>query len=274
MTVPERVFWIASMPRSGSSWLSQVFAANRRVRFRMAPLYSSEFSGTVGACSTDEEWMRFFSDVFEAKGDFLCQERRRREGDFPDLAADSSEQRDLVIKDVRNHQVSWNLVERKELPVRVVYLVRDPRAAIWSWMRNDREFPSGGRDDDWRTGGTRKLGEGEYWGFNDWVGVTKRYLELGRAHPGRVEVIRFEELCERGAEAFKALFERLGLSFEDGSAGFLGSSWGRTSDRPYSVYRDRWSVLRSWEGGIPTGVESAIVEEVRTNGLEEFLYGQ
>lgn len=271
MKGPEQVFWIASMPRSGSSWLSQVFEAHSRLRFRMAPLFSKEFGGLVTAESSSGEWSEFFRKVFHAESDFLCQSRRRSEGDFPETAGSGAGETSLLIKDVRNHETVWSIVEKADLPLSVIYLVRDPRAAISSWITNEKEFPEDADEQTWRTGGSRKASPSEYWGFDDWMEVTQRYCDLQNTFPERIKVVRYEDLCEGGEGAVETLFLDLGLNFEGECRKFLRNSWAIASSRPYSVYRDRNSVIDKWKTCLSSDIADEIFMDANSSGLGAFL---
>ena len=42
-----KIVWISGMPRSGTTWLSQIFAASPAVRMKACPLFSYEFKNIL-----------------------------------------------------------------------------------------------------------------------------------------------------------------------------------------------------------------------------------
>mgnify|MGYP000598251825 FL=1 len=69
----ENVIWLNGMPRSGTSWLSQIFDSHPNVSFKLSPLFSYEFKNRVNERSTLKEWMQFFEEVSASDDEFVNQ---------------------------------------------------------------------------------------------------------------------------------------------------------------------------------------------------------
>jgi hypothetical protein len=175
-----------------------------------------------------------------------------------------------VIKDVRHHEFIPHLVAM-DLPFEVVHIIRDPRAAISSWIENPKEFP---RDADplanWRTGAVRKINASEYWGFNDWLRLTRMYLKLAEEHPGKVHVVGYEQLIDDPFTGTKALFDELRLPYTSQTEDFLRSSRSKNSADPFSVFKDP-SVKGTWREKLDPSIRQAIEQELQGTDLERFL---
>ena len=66
--------WISGMPRSGTTWLSQIFASCVDVRMKFCPLFSYEFKNILDENSSSIQWEKLFSDVYQTKSEYLDQE--------------------------------------------------------------------------------------------------------------------------------------------------------------------------------------------------------
>ena len=77
------VCWISGMPRSGTTWLSQIFASSPEVRLKFCPLFSYEFKNLLDERSSAEQWSKLFSDVYTTSSEFLDQDHLRKSGLVP-----------------------------------------------------------------------------------------------------------------------------------------------------------------------------------------------
>ena len=64
---------IHSVPRSGSSWLGQIFNSSVKVCFRFQPLFSYVFKGYLDEKSSREDILTFFKLIAKSNDDFLLQ---------------------------------------------------------------------------------------------------------------------------------------------------------------------------------------------------------
>ena len=263
------VVWICGMPRSGTSWLSQIIESSSSVTFKMAPLFSYAFKNKVNEFSSDEEWMTFFEEVLISKDDFLMQTERRKRGDFPSFKK-NKEISHLAIKDVRNHQVIPKLLELDNC--KVIYIVRNPNAAISSWLFSKKEFPAGAdMMSEWKTGKCRKKAQGEYWGFNDWKKLTTQYLNLQNQYSNKLIVIKYEELVLQTKATVRKIFDFLDLDILNQTEDFLTESNKQHDTGDYSVFKDKFEVLNKWKLQLPGIIQEEIINELSGTALETFL---
>ena len=119
----------------------------------------------------------------------MTQNWRRDTGELPRFDHARPSRRRLAIKDTRFHDLYMRGLELFP-QAQCVALVRHPCGALASW-RDSKEFPVGVPfETEWRLGGIRKSeGPGEYWGFDDWVRVTRMFLARQEREPTRVLVI-------------------------------------------------------------------------------------
>ena len=51
------------MPRSGTSWLSQIFDSHPDTKFKLSPLFSYAFKNAVNIESSKKEWLKFLDGI-------------------------------------------------------------------------------------------------------------------------------------------------------------------------------------------------------------------
>jgi len=269
--LPQRVIWINGLPRSGTSWLSQIIDSAQEVEFRMAPLFSFQFRNTMKPDESEKDWRRFFNEVYESSDEWMAQKERRRTGAFPIFTQKLDSPPILAIKDVRHHQFIPHLLKLK-LDIHVVHIIRDPRAAIYSWLNNAKEFPADADPmENWRSGKVRKINESEYWGFEDWIKLTEQYLRLKAAYPENVTIVRYEHLVEDPLEETRKLFAHLRLDLLPQTENFLKRSTESESEDPFSVFKTD-NVLYKWKGQLQPEIIRSIEKQLRSTDLEQFLF--
>jgi hypothetical protein len=268
--VPD-VVWIAGMPRSGTTWLSQIFASSPDVRLKFCPLFSYEFKNLLDERSSAEDWEKLFYDVYRTKSDFLDQEYLRKKNLVPVFEGKFENPKNLIIKSTRFHNLIPRVLELND-KVKFVHLVRHPCATIHSWLTNPGEFPDDANAmHEWRTGSCRKNGVGEYWGFDDWKSVTTQALRLSEKYPERYKILRYENLVRGTKDCTKELFDFLNMQYFEQTESFIDLSHSRHDCNKKSVFKDpvldeRWKL--SLDKSI---VEQCLLEVVGTE-LEQFIY--
>lgn len=266
----KRFIAIIGMPRSGTSWLSQIFDSCPQTRFRLSPLFSYEFKNQLNERSSRSDWEEVLRGAYGSRNEFMDQTYRRRDGQYPNFGQKDPQPEVLVLKDTRFH----NLVEPmlNLFPeARVVALVRHPAGAINSWLRAPREFPPDADPlTDWRTGACRKTGYGEYWGFEDWKWVTRLQLRLAQTRPQQVVVQRYEDLVSDPVEQSQQLFEFCDLMLGAQTLEFLKESQSRQDSNEYAVFK-RPAVAVQWREQLDPDIQAAIVAELGGTDLEAFI---
>lgn len=262
--------YLLGMPRSGTSWLSQIFDSCPETRFRLSPLFSYAFKNRLNEKSSREEWEAVFIGAYGAKNTFMEQTERRSAGQYPSFSQKVPVPPFLVIKDTRFHNLTPRMLELFP-DVKLVAIIRHPCGAINSWLNAPREFPA---DADplleWRTGRCRKAGYGEFWGFDDWKNTTRMYTELADVFPNNVIIQRYEHLVQDCVSETKRLFDFCGLSYTDQTANFLKECHLKHVDNEYAVYKDP-SVKDKWQAELMPEIRDAIIEELTGTELEVFV---
>ncbi|MDE0051136.1 MAG: sulfotransferase [Rhodospirillales bacterium] len=265
-----RPLFLLGMPRSGTTWLSQIFESSPDFIVRLSPNYSWEFKNRLDQNSSREEWASSFSYALHADDEFITQNFRRVTGELSTFPPRSMETvKRLAIKDTRFHDLYQRCMELFS-DAQAIYLVRHPGGMLNSWWRS-KEFPAQARfADEWRGGACRKIeGPGEYWGFDDWRDLTMRFLALERQAPARYRVCRYEELVRDRVRIASDLFEFAGCALRPETLAFLEESESRHDDRTYAVFKNP-SVAERWRSELPEDIREAIRAELAGTPLEDY----
>lgn len=265
-----RVIWVAGMPRSGTNWIGQIFASNPDVRFKLCPLFSYDFKNALDERSDADAWHRLLEATYSTHSDYLDQEYLRKEALVPNFAQRNPQPSTLTIKSTRFHHLLPRLLELVPT-ANVVGIVRDPRAAIHSWLTNPLEFPSGADPrTEWKSGHCRKTAPGEYWGFDDWRNVANLFLDLQSTYADRFHLLEYERCVEDPTACIKGLFPALGLDVHAQTETFLVQSRTEHKDHPRAVFKHP-GVSTRWKSELDPDISAEIVGALRGTRLASFL---
>jgi hypothetical protein len=265
----QKIVWITGLPRSGTNWLSQIFASHPDVRLKFCPLYSYEFKNALDENSSAKEWRELLKQVYYKKGDYLDQKYLRRDGYVPTFEQRNETPSVLVIKSTRFHNLTRGLMEKCP-EINWVAIVRNPFASIYSWLTNPFEFPpDADPKTEWRTGKCRKDGPGEFWGFEDWKVVSSMFLELEKTYPKRFLILPYESLVDYAQKQTRSLFSWVGLNFPEQTAAFLRASQEKHVNHQRAVFKTPSSTER-WRRKLDPEIRRAIVAELEGSLLTRF----
>ncbi|QBS10679.1 sulfotransferase domain-containing protein [Legionella israelensis] len=265
----KNVIWISGMPRSGTTWLSQIFASSPDVRLKFCPLFSYEFKNLLNEKSTLDEWEELFSNVYSTNSEYLDQHHLRSKGLVPKFINKKAEPDYLVIKSTRFHNLIPHLL-RLHNRIRIIHIVRHPCAVIYSWLSNPHEFPETADPlNEWKTGQCRKNGFGEFWGFDDWKHVCETALELSKQFPKQHMIIRYEDLVKNPIPCIQKLFSYAGIILENQTIDFINLSQSYHDNHKHSVFKKR-ELKEKWEDHLDPQIVSACMNEIKGTKLEQF----
>jgi hypothetical protein len=235
-------------PRSGTSWLGQLFNHHEAVAYRYQPLFAYEFKDWFGRHGVSAASVAaFHAALREAHSDFVLQPLRPAKAAEPEV---------LVWKEVRFHRLMGPLLDTGALG-HVAYLYRDPVDVLNSWYQAPKEFRAG-QDihAEWRDAPSKNTDDSEFNGFSRWKQSMALALALADAHPGRVSLVRYERLRAAPRETMRALLATVGLAPTAQVEGFIADSTSRDDDDAYGVFRT---------GTAPLALPPTIVEAIRAD---------
>lgn len=262
---------IHGAPRSGTSWVGQLFNSNEHVAYRYQPLFSYAFKNTVNRDSDAAEWRSFFDRLLVTQDDFVLQRGAAAlagyELEFPKL-----EITHLAYKEVRYHEVLQNLLSR--LPtVRGIGIIRNPCAVIHSWLHAPREF----RQEwdilsEWKYAPEKNRNKPENWyGFEKWKELAYLFSTLAERFPGRFRIVRYEELLASTETVLADMFGFCGLQLTPQVVEFIQTSRRQDDGQSYGVYRRHSSEMSPWKKNLDSRIADAIKREIADTKLEQYL---
>lgn len=264
------VIFLSGMPRSGTSWTSQIFDSSPEVRFRLSPLFSYELKNRLDKSSSREEWEEVFAAAYRSQNEFMNQSYRREAGEYPTFEDKLPDPSTLVIKDTRFHDLTESMLEHFP-KLKLVAIVRHPCGAVHSWLTTPSEFPEGADPlENWRSGACRKPGFGEFWGFDDWKFVARLFLRLQTERPGQIRIVRYEDIVADSVRVVRDLFDWCGLGWANQTKNFLIQSQTRHHEHEHAVFKSP-SVAHRWKAELDTTIRDAIFADLEGSDLETFL---
>lgn len=265
----KKIILVCGMPRSGTSWLGQIFDSSPDVAFRMEPLFSYRFKNVLNGQSRRVDIEKFFDDVYLANDEFMKQKENRDNGSYQSFEKNPKTEY-LVMKTTRHHALLPRYLELID-NIEIVSIVRHPCATINSWINTEREFETKGCtiEDDWKSGGCRKGEEGESWGFDDWLAVTRQHVMLCKEY-NNFNIVKYSDLIDAPEEMVKNLFASLSLKYTAQTDAFLTDCHSKHNENPYSVFKDK-GVKNKWESILNHDIAQEIIAGVKAVNLSEFL---
>ncbi len=275
MNRPENIISIHGVPRSGTSWLGHIFNSSEEVAFRYQPLFSYRYKHFLKLDTPTEEMKAFFKELYELEYDefiFLGEHQLRLEnGEYYNFQK-QTEAPFLVMKMVRYHY----LVEQflKKIPnMKVVGIVRNPKAVINSWMKAPKEFePDWDHLNEWKLAEKKNLGRAEeYYGFEKWKEISNNFLRFLEEYPDKFYLVKYEELVENTLEETQKMFDFCGIKVSDQVKSFINQSQSKEIEsHPYSVFRKK-TVKDKWQSQLDPRIKEVIDEDLKATPLEFFL---
>lgn len=257
------------MPRSGTSWVGQIFDSAPSVAFRMEPLFSYQFKNIISESSSKEEVAKFFSKVYLSDDDFIHQKENRSKGSYFSFEKNENPEL-LVVKTTRHHELLERYLTLID-SIEVVSIVRHPCAVINSWINTKREFTAKGCtvENDWRSGSCRKDGVGEFWGFDDWLSVTHQHQALCQKYTN-FNIVKYADLVHGLEDVTSKLFTQLSIPYTNQTIVFLKNCHNMHHDDPYSVYKST-DVENKWKDELDETIVKEIIKETVESGLGDYL---
>jgi len=246
---------IFSVPRSGSSWLGEIFNSSPETSYRFQPNFAYSFPLTLQRDSSFEEIQQFHKELALTNDPFVCDKlsisSKAKDG-FP-----KDKQKLLVWKETHFIFLAETLLKNSD--TKVIGLLRSPLACIASWLKIPKEFH---REWDvleqWRTGELKNEGkESHYFGFEKWKEAALLFERLAEEYPERFYVVNYDDLLLDTLGTVTKLFRFADLTITDQTLQFIQNSRNSSDNDAYSVFKKKNDDL-SWQGSLPGFVEDGI----------------
>lgn len=240
----DKVIAIFGVPRTGTSWLGQIFDSISNSVYKYQPLFSYAFKDRISSRSTNDEIQDFFDELICYDNVFLNQTDMREKGYYPKFEKDYSSGKILVFKEVRYLYIIPHLL--KVVPnIKVVMISRDVFGMMESWINAPAEYKKDWNIyEEWYFAPSKNdfLPE-NYYGYSKWKESQVLFKKMEREYGDKAIRIRYEDLCSDTLVQVKRLFDFCGLELEKQTINFLRESQSKTVDNAYGVYRKKGETL-------------------------------
>ncbi|WGK81282.1 sulfotransferase domain-containing protein [Vibrio aestuarianus] len=253
-------------PRSGTSWLSQIFNSNPNVALRFQPLFSYGHKSAITQYSKNEEIERFFWDILNTNDEFALMKAPMFKN-FPRFDKGSIDA--IVFKETKYLDVSEALLENSD--TKVIAIIRNPLSVLASWIKAPKEFdPDWNILEEWRDAKSKNRGPEDYYGFNKWVESTLMFHQLANRYPEQCLIVDYTELKNNTLPIVSSMFDFCGLSVEQQTFDFITASKSRHDTDPYSVYRSK-SIGEAYKNTLPKVIIETVTNELADTILEKYI---
>lgn len=266
----EQIVAIHGAPRSGTSWLGQLFNSHERVAYRYQPLFAYAFKGRISETSSSDEILEFFHDLFFTEDDFILQRGGGRLADY-DLEFTKGPLSHLIYKEVRYHHLLEPMLMRVP-DLFGIGLIRHPCAVINSWVNASREFrPEWNIKEEWRQAPNKNKGLAEnFYGYDRWKQLAGLFHSMNTRYPERFYIVKYAELLNHTAATMDRLFDFIGLSATQQSKNFIHASTTYDDGHPYGVFRKR-DGEEQWKCSLDPSIIQEIEQDLAGTSLEVYL---
>lgn len=264
---------IHSVPRSGSTWLGNIFNSHPNVCFRYQPLFSYAFKGFLNKSSSKIEIDRFFKQIKNSEDAFINQQEGIKKGIIPRFKK-AKKTTHIVYKEVRYHHILTNLLKQDE-NIKVIGLVRNPFATISSWLHAPKEFKSelGWKvEEEWRFAFKKNLSKPEEFnGFEKWKQVTQLFIDLETNFPDRFYLLHYDDLLKNTGEEVENLFSFCGMQKGQETLDFLEESSNKNDSNAYSVFKEKTSD-DGWKNELPNFIIDNIKNDPEFKEINDYFH--
>jgi hypothetical protein len=270
MTELREIIGIHGVPRSGTSWLGQIFNSHPDVAFRFQPLFSYAFKSYLTLNSTRSDMDNFFAGIYKSDDYFINMRDEQIHKNYPKFLK-SAKQDVLVYKEVRYHYLVPHILKVHD-KVKFILIVRDPLAVLASWAKAPREFnPQWNFNEEWKAAAKKNLDRPEeYYGFDKWKESSLLFMKCKQEFPDRVALISYTDLLGNTVGVTEQLMKFSGLSFDQHVIDFIRKSKSENHEDPNSVFKTKDNDT-GWKGFIPKDIEEQVRKEAKQSGLTDFL---
>lgn len=261
---------IFGVPRSGTSWLGQIFNSHPYVAFRLQPLFSYTHKGRLNENSSAQEIDDFFIEILNSSDSFTLMQDAYYHKSYPNFIK-SAESTHIVFKETRYLNIMENMLSKCP-QITIIGIVRDPRSVLASWVEAPKEFDAEWDIiKEWRWAPKKNAGKAEeFYGYEKWKQSARDFLRFAQDFPEQFRLVQYERLVNDPLTETHQLFQFCGLDVETQTTRFISDSRKRHDDDAYSVYRSKAGGQR-WMEVLPYEITQTILADLDSTSLADFL---
>ncbi|MEQ9064808.1 MAG: sulfotransferase [Vicingaceae bacterium] len=267
----KKIIDINGVPRSGTSWLSQIIDSCEDVRFKFQPLFSDSFKNALNLSSSRNEIIEYFETLYNFEDDYLDNIKLKRQNIYPIFRDKAGSPSILSSKHVTHHYLLPYLLKTIS-EYNVIIIIRNPCAVLSSFKHYPSDFNHNWDfKDEWEFAPKRgKFRPENYFGFNKWKEFAKLSIELKKIFSNRVYLVKYEELMKNPDSETEKIFNFYGMRLGDQTRKFINSSIQINKSDPLSVYKSDRDVNK-WKADFNIEIMQKIYSDIESTELAQFL---
>jgi hypothetical protein len=260
---------IHSVPRSGSTWLGNIFNSHPQVSFKYQPLFSYAFKDYLNDSSNASQIDEFFKAIHASNDAFINQKEGIEKDIIPVFKKDEVITHSCY-KEVRYHHILENMLQECKT-LKAILLIRNPLSVLQSWYKAPKEFKNGWVfEEEWLNAPKKNLNKPEEFnGYNKWKEATSMFLKLKTEYNNQVHLMTYSDLLKNTNEEVHKAFKFCDLEFHAQTYQFLTTSKLIDHNDAYSVYKKR-ELDNSWKE-LSSHIIDFITKDLKNTDLEHFL---
>lgn len=233
------IIGIFGVPRSGTSWLGQIFNSSPEIRYAHQPMSAEAFRDKIHARNSGKEMRAYLQEIYDSKEDYLTQKDGKEKAKRFFFDKESDTPPIFAFKEAMYLYMIPHFL-RNISDMKVVLLLRNPYDVLTSWYNAPKEFyPEWDIREEWLFAQSKNWFLPErYYGYHRWKESILLADQLLKEFSERVYVIRYEDLDAEPFEYVEKIFEFCDIKYRDQTKEFICDSRSKTEASPYSVYRN------------------------------------
>ena len=261
---------LLSVPRSGSSWIGKVLSSSPQVIYRFQPSFAYSFPHRIDEDSSAKEVQVFREALLKTKDPFVCG-KITIDGKKIKVDEDINMADCLVWKEVHNVRMANALLNQSD--AKVIGLIRNPLAVLYSWMKAPKEFnPEWDFEQEWKLAELKNAGDPlNFFGFNKWLEAARLFHQLKEKYPNRIHLLSYSKMIADPMGEGQCIFDFLDLEWNTQTESFIKASTSSEEVGTYSVFKKR-SEDDAWKGHIAESIVSAVKDELKALSLDQYLH--
>jgi hypothetical protein len=157
--------------------------------------------------------------------------------------------------------------------LKVVLLIRNPLASLYSWYKAPKEFrveQGWNFDDEWLDAPKKNLDRPEEFnGYKKWKEATLLFHKLKIHYEKQVCIVDYSNLLRTTQMEVERIFDFAGLKVPLQTLDYVEKSTSQNNENPYSVYKVK-ETDEEWHK-LPDYVKSYIYNDLKGTILESYL---
>ena len=261
-----------SAPRSGSTWVQNIFESHPCIITKFQPLFCYEFKNIIHKNSTKNDFNNFIYNIYHSENDFLNMTsdfHKECKAKIPKFSKQTINT--MLMKNVHHNHLIKTFI--KLCPnIKIIGLVRNPCAVINSFIENKREYKKEWiGTNEWLTGHQKNIGEEHFFGYNKWKEVIDIFESIKQSCPNNIIIVRFEDILDDPQKEITKLTSFIGICAHENMFNFIEKSHtgtGQTSN--YSVIKNK-SVKDKWKKTLNPHIIDYIKKDIKNTKYEKYF---